>query len=44
MVIDPSASYLAAVTSEVLPNAELVVDHFHLVKLANDALTAVNAG
>ncbi len=25
----------------MLPNAELVVDHFHLVKLANDALTAV---
>jgi transposase len=22
-----------------LPNATLVVDHFHLVKLANDALT-----
>jgi hypothetical protein len=41
VVIDPSAAYAAAVTSEVLPNAELVVDHFHLVKLANDALTAV---
>ena len=41
MVIDPSAAYAAAVTSEVLSNAELVVDHFHLVKLANDALTAV---
>ena len=41
VVIDPSAAYAAAVTSELLPNAELVVDHFHLVKLANDALTAV---
>ena len=41
VVIDPSAAYAAAVTTEVLPNAELVVDHFHLVKLANDALTAV---
>ena len=40
-MIDPSAAYAAAVTSELLPNAELVVDHFHLVKLANDALTAV---
>ena len=41
VVINPSAAYTAAVTTEVLPNAELVVDHFHLVKLANDALTAV---
>lgn len=41
VVIDPSAAYAAAVTTEVLPNAVLVVDHFHLVKLANDALTAV---
>ena len=41
VVIDPSAAYAAAVTSELLPNAVLVVDHFHLVKLANDALTAV---
>lgn len=41
VVIDPSAAYAAAVTRELLPNAELVVDHFHLVKLANDALTAV---
>ena len=41
VVIDPSAAYAAAVTTELLPNAVLVVDHFHLVKLANDALTAV---
>ena len=40
VVIDPAASYRAAITSDVLPNAQLVVDHFHLVKLANDALTA----
>jgi hypothetical protein len=25
----------------LLPNAKLVVDHFHLVKLANDAVTKV---
>ena len=41
VVIDPSAAYASAVTSALLPNAVLVVDHFHLVKLANDALTAV---
>ncbi|MDP7736052.1 ISL3 family transposase [Mycobacterium paragordonae] len=41
VVIDPSAAYASAVTSEVLPNAVVVVDHFHLIKLANDALTAV---
>lgn len=41
VVIDPSAAYAAAVTAALLPNAELVVDHFHLVKLANDMVTAV---
>ncbi len=41
VVIDPAASYRAAITADLLPNAQLVVDHFHLVKLANDALTAV---
>jgi transposase len=41
VVIDPAASYRAAITAAVLPNALLVVDHFHLVKLANDAVTAV---
>lgn len=41
VVIDPSAAYASAVTTEVLSNAVLVVDHFHLVKLANDAVTAV---
>jgi transposase len=41
VVIDPAASYRAAITPELLPNAQLVVDHFHLVKLANDAVTAV---
>lgn len=41
VVIDPSAAYAAAVTSDLLPHAAVVVDHFHLVKLANDALTAV---
>ncbi|MGC5249674.1 ISL3 family transposase, partial [Gordonia sp. DT219] len=37
----PSAAYAAAVTTELLPNAQVVVDHFHLVKLANDMVTAV---
>ncbi|MDF3282972.1 ISL3 family transposase [Gordonia sp. N1V] len=41
VVIDPSAAYAAAVTDALLPNAQLVVDHFHLVKLANDMVTAV---
>jgi transposase len=41
VVIDPAASYRAAITSELLPNAQLVVDHFHLVKLANDVVTQV---
>jgi transposase len=41
VVIDPAAAYRAAITTETLPNAQLVVDHFHLVKLANDAVTAV---
>ncbi|MDF3285115.1 transposase [Gordonia sp. N1V] len=41
VVIEPSAAYAAAVTTEVLPNAQVVIDHFHLVKLANDAVTAV---
>src|SRR5690606_25070957 len=41
VVIDPAASYRAAITADLLPNAQLVVDHFHLVKLANDAVTQV---
>ncbi len=42
VVIDPAAVYAAAVrTPGLLPNATLVVDHFHLVKLANDAVTKV---
>ena len=36
VVIDPAAAYRAAITPELLPNAQLVVDHFHLVKLANE--------
>ncbi|NKY21039.1 ISL3 family transposase [Tsukamurella spumae] len=40
VAIDPAAAYAAAATA-VLPNAQVVVDHFHLVKLANDAVTAV---
>ncbi len=41
VVIDPAAVYRSAITPELLPNAAVVVDHFHLVKLANDALTDV---
>ena len=42
MAIDPAAVYASAIrTPGLLPNATLVVDHFHLVKLANDALTKV---
>ncbi|MFY2861460.1 transposase [Mycobacterium sp. THU-M104] len=40
--IDAAAVYTAAVrTPGLLPNATLVVDHFHLVTLANDAVTEV---
>jgi len=47
MAIDPAAVYAKAIRtvlddgSRLLPNARLVVDHFHLVKLANDAVTTV---
>lgn len=42
VAIDPAAPYAAAIrTPGLLPNAAIVVDHFHLVKLANDALTRV---
>ena len=42
MTIDPPAVYAAAArTEELLPNATLVVDHFHLTQLANLALTKV---
>jgi transposase len=47
VAIDPAAVYAKAIRTvledgtRLLPNATLVVDHFHLVKLANDAVTAV---
>lgn len=47
VAVDPAAGYAAAVRARrpggslVLPNATLVVDHFHIVKLANDAVTKV---
>ncbi len=47
VAIDPAAVYAKAIRtvlddgSRLLPNARLVVDHFHLVKLANDAVTTV---
>ncbi|WP_182349588.1 ISL3 family transposase [Tomitella gaofuii] len=42
VAIDPAGVYAKAVrTQGLLPNATLVVDRFHLVKLANDAVTQV---
>ena len=42
VAIDPAAVYAKAIrTPGLLPNATIVVDHFHLVKLGNDALTKV---
>ena len=42
VAIDPAAAYASAIrTPGLVPNATIVVDHFHLVKLANDALTKV---
>jgi transposase len=42
VAIDPAAVYASAIrTPGLLPNAQIVVDHFHLVKLGNDALTKV---
>ena len=40
VTLDLSASYAAAVR-QALPHAVLVADRFHLVQLANDAVTAV---
>lgn len=40
MALDPSAPYAAAV-HRVLPQATVVVDHFHLVSLANQTVTKV---
>jgi transposase len=40
VVIDPHAGYAAAVRA-ALPQARLAVDHFHLIMLANKAVTAV---
>jgi transposase len=40
VVIDPHAGYAAAVRA-ALPQARIAVDHFHLIMLANKAVTAV---
>ncbi|GHE49868.1 ISL3 family transposase [Streptosporangium violaceochromogenes] len=40
VAIDPAACYRTAI-GQALPHAVIVVDHFHLVALANKALTAV---
>ncbi|MEU7983922.1 transposase [Streptosporangium canum] len=39
VAIDPAACYRTAIR-QALPNAVIVVDHFHLVALANKALTS----
>jgi transposase len=47
VAIDPAAVYAKAIRTVLpdgtllLPNASLVVDHFHLVQLANDVVTKV---
>ena len=42
VAIDPAAVYASAVrTPDLLPNATLVVDHFHVVAKANEAVTKV---
>jgi len=43
VAIDPSAAFRSAVR-HLLPKARVSVDHFHLVKLANDTVTAVRRG
>ena len=40
VAIDPSAAFRAAL-HPLLPKAKVAVDHFHLVKLGNDMVTAV---
>ena len=40
VVIDPHAGYAAAIR-QALPDAVIAVDHFHLIMLANKAVTAV---
>ena len=40
VAIDPCAVYRSAIT-KALPHAVIVVDHFHLVRLANQAVTRV---
>jgi transposase len=40
VAMDPCATYRAAV-AEALPHARIVADHFHLVRLVNQALTDV---
>jgi len=40
VALDPSAPFAAAVR-KALPNATIVVDHWHLVRLANQAVTEV---
>ena len=42
VAIDRVAAYASAIrTPDLMPNATIVVDYLHMVKLANDALTKV---
>jgi transposase len=42
VAIDPAVVYASALrTPGLFPNAAIIVDHFHLVKLGNDALSRV---
>jgi transposase len=40
VVIDPSAPYASGIRA-ALPGARIAVDHWHLIRLANDAVTEV---
>ena len=40
IVIDPSAPYASGIRT-ALPHARIAVDHWHLVRLANDMVTEV---
>ncbi|WP_308191933.1 transposase [Gordonia liuliyuniae] len=40
VAIDPCAAYAAA-AAQALPQAQLVLDHLHLITLANDMVTTV---
>jgi transposase len=41
VALDPSAPFAAAIRRALLPRATIVVDHWHLVRLANQVVTEV---